>query len=62
MSPNVRSRPAALLVLLAALGGTAITHEVDLSQRRIGPWNLGGFGAMVQRHRPVPVADAGTRP
>ena len=31
--------------------------EVDLSERRYGPYNLGDFGAMVQRHRPAPVTE-----
>jgi predicted amidohydrolase len=29
--------------------------EVDLGQQKYGPYNLGDFGAMVQRHRPEPV-------
>lgn len=44
-------------VAVAKEWGTVAAHEVDLSKRRIGPWNLGDFGAMVQRHRPVPGAE-----
>ncbi|MFM9069286.1 MAG: carbon-nitrogen hydrolase family protein, partial [Planctomycetota bacterium] len=32
--------------------GTVVVAEVDLSERRIGPYNLGDFHDMVQRHRP----------
>lgn len=46
-------------VAIAKEWGTVVTHEVDLSKRRIGPWNLGDFGAMVQRHRPAPGGESG---
>ncbi len=32
--------------------GTVVVSEVDLSERRVGPYNLGDFHDMVQRHRP----------
>jgi len=38
--------------------GTFVMAEVDLNARRIGPYNLGDFRAMVHRHRPVPPAEA----
>lgn len=34
--------------------GEVVVAEVDLSQRRVGPHNLGDFHDMVQRHRPTP--------
>jgi predicted amidohydrolase len=34
--------------------GTIAVAEVDLSRPYIGPYNLGDFRAMVNRHRPVP--------
>ncbi len=37
--------------------GSVVIAEVDLNERRVGPYNLGDFHSMVQRHRPVPVAD-----
>jgi predicted amidohydrolase len=36
--------------------GTVVVSEVDLSERRVGPYNLGDFHGMVQRHRPPPVS------
>ena len=36
---------------------TVATAEVDLAEQRYGPYNLGDFGAMVQRHRPDPVRE-----
>lgn len=35
--------------------GSVVTTTIDLSDRRVGPYNLGAFHDMVQRHRP-PVA------
>ncbi len=35
-----------------ATWGTVVVQEVDLSARRVGPYNLGDFHGMVQRHRP----------
>lgn len=32
--------------------GTVVVSEVDLNHRRVGPYNLGDFHDMVQRHRP----------
>ncbi|HUR53363.1 MAG TPA: carbon-nitrogen hydrolase family protein [Gemmataceae bacterium] len=37
--------------------GAVVVAEVDLNERRIGPYNLGAFHDMVQRHRPVPVPE-----
>jgi predicted amidohydrolase len=37
--------------------GTVAIAEVDLNEHRVGPYNLGDFHAMVQRHRPAPVAE-----
>jgi predicted amidohydrolase len=37
--------------------GAVVVAEVDLNERRIGPYNLGDFHDMVQRHRPVPVPE-----
>jgi predicted amidohydrolase len=47
--------------------GTALAHaekwgkvtvaEVDLSERYVGPYNLGDFHAMVERHRPIGVPE-----
>ena len=33
--------------------GTVAIAEVELSQPYIGPWNLGDFRSMIERHRPV---------
>ena len=33
--------------------GTVAVAEVDLSQPYIGPWNLGDFHSMINRHRPL---------
>jgi predicted amidohydrolase len=37
--------------------GTVAVTEVDLRERHVGPYNLGDFHAMVQRHRPLPVPE-----
>jgi predicted amidohydrolase len=41
--------------------GTVVVAEVDLNARHVGPYNLGDFHAMVQRHRPLPVAEPAPR-
>jgi predicted amidohydrolase len=41
--------------------GTVAVTEVDLNARHVGPYNLGDFHAMVQRHRPLPVAESSQR-
>jgi predicted amidohydrolase len=43
---------------VARAWGTVAVAEVDLSERHIGPYNLGDFHAMVERHRPAPVAES----
>lgn len=35
--------------------GDVVVHRVDLNEHRVGPYNLGAFHDMVQRHRPEPV-------
>jgi predicted amidohydrolase len=42
---------------VARQSGTVAVAEVDLNERHIGPYNLGDFHAMVERHRPVPIAE-----
>jgi len=42
--------------------GTVVLAEVDLSERHVGPYNLGDFHAMVQRHRPLPVGEDSPQP
>jgi predicted amidohydrolase len=41
--------------------GTVAVAEVDLNGRHVGPYNLGDFHAMVQRHRPLPVTEPAQR-
>jgi predicted amidohydrolase len=41
--------------------GTVAVAEVDLNARHIGPYNLGDFHAMVERHRPLPVVESSQR-
>lgn len=36
---------------------TVAVTEVDLNGRHVGPYNLGDFHAMVQRHRPLPLPE-----
>jgi predicted amidohydrolase len=38
--------------------GTVAVTEVDLSKPYVGPYNLGDFRAMVERHRPLPAVKA----
>jgi predicted amidohydrolase len=40
---------------------TVAVTEVDLGERYVGPYNLGDFHAMVERHRPLPVAEPSQR-
>ncbi|MFO0865250.1 MAG: nitrilase-related carbon-nitrogen hydrolase [Gemmataceae bacterium] len=42
--------------------GSVVVAEVDLNAHQVGPYNLGDFGAMVQRHRPIPVTEPAPRP
>ena len=42
---------------VAQRSGDVVVHEVDLNEHRVGPYNLGAFHDMVQRHRPVPVPE-----
>jgi predicted amidohydrolase len=40
-------------IAVAETWGTVAIAEVELSQPYIGPWNLGDFRSMIERHRPV---------
>jgi predicted amidohydrolase len=40
-------------IAVAETWGTVAIAEVELSQPYIGPWNLGDFRAMIERHRPM---------
>jgi predicted amidohydrolase len=42
--------------------GTVAVTEVDLSERFVGPYNLGDFHAMVERHRPLTMQELPTSP
>ncbi len=44
-------------ISVAKKWGDIAMAEVDLSDRRVGPYNLGDFNAMMHRHRPVPVPE-----
>ncbi len=37
--------------------GTVAVAEVELSEPYIGPWNLGDFRSMIERHRPIVTAE-----
>lgn len=40
---------------------TVVVAEVDLSQPYLGPYNLGDFRSMIERHRPVPTLEPSPR-
>ena len=44
--------PAGKIVAQAKESGSVAIHEADLSKPLVGPYNLGDFREMVQRHRP----------
>ena len=44
--------PAGKIVAQAKESGSVAIHEADLSQPLVGPYNLGDFREIVQRHRP----------
>jgi predicted amidohydrolase len=44
--------PAGKIVAQAKESGSVAIHEADLSRPLVGPYNLGDFREMVQRHRP----------
>jgi hypothetical protein len=44
--------PAGKVVAQAMENGAVVVTEADLSKPLVGPWNLGDFHDIVQRHRP----------
>ena len=40
---------------------TVVVAEVELSQPYLGPYNLGDFRSMIERHRPVPALEPSPR-
>jgi predicted amidohydrolase len=44
--------PAGKVVAQAKQSGSVAVHEADLAQPLVGPYNLGDFREIVQRHRP----------
>jgi predicted amidohydrolase len=56
MLSAIYDRDGSVLASAERWDSIAIT-EVDLGESRYGPYNLGDFGAMVQRHRPTPVGE-----
>ena len=44
--------PAGKVVAQAIENGSVVIHEADLSKPLVGPYNLGDFHDIVQRHRP----------
>jgi predicted amidohydrolase len=60
MLSAVYDRDGAPLAVAQKWGTVAVT-EVDLNGRNLGPYNLEDFHAMVQRHRPLPVAEPSQR-
>src|SRR5581483_94727 len=56
MLSAIYDRDGTPLAVAEKWGSVAIA-EVDLNEHRVGPYNLGAFHDMVQRHRPVPVAE-----
>jgi predicted amidohydrolase len=60
MLSAVYDREGTPLAVAREWGAVAVA-EVDLNARHVGPYNLGDFQAMVQRHRPLPVAEPAQR-
>lgn len=50
--------PSGKPIAKADTWGTIAIAEVDLSQPSVGPYNLGDFRSMVQRHRPIGTPEA----
>ena len=46
--------PTGKVVAQAKERGSVVVHEADLAKPLVGPYNLGDFREMVQRHRPTP--------
>lgn len=46
--------PAGKVVAQAKESGAVVVHEADFARPLVGPYNLGDFREMVQRHRPAP--------
>lgn len=46
--------PAGKVLAQAIESGAVVVHEADLAKPLVGPYNLGDFHGMVQRHRPEP--------
>jgi hypothetical protein len=44
--------PAGKVLSQAKESGSIVVSEADLSKPLVGPYNLGDFREMVQRHRP----------
>lgn len=42
----------------ADIWGSVVVAEAELSQPYNGPWNLGDFRSMIQRHRPMSLLEA----
>jgi hypothetical protein len=44
--------PSGKVLAQAKESGSIVVSEVDLAKPLVGPYNLGDFHGMVQRHRP----------
>lgn len=61
MLSAIYDRDGAPLAVAEKWSSVAVV-EVDLNVRRVGPYNLGDFHALVQRHRPLPVVEPAQHP